>query len=62
MFIYGIYEREETGCCSVFVPPCGDTLLIFIGPSLKVSLMVHLCLVFVLLQWKLQNKKGQTTQ
>lgn len=23
--------------------------------------MVHLCLVFVLLQWKLQNKEGQTT-
>lgn len=40
----------------------GGTHMILTGSCLKVSLMVRLCLAFVLLQWKLQNKEGRTTQ
>lgn len=53
------FNGWKTGCgfCKFL---CSDTLLSFIGPSLKVGLMVHLC--FVLLQWKLHNKEGQSNK
>lgn len=52
------FNGRKTGCgfCKFL---CSDTLLIFIGPSLKVSLMVHLCFCLASLEASKQRGSEQ---